>query len=308
MAILVDDITKMPQTDVVLTVGFFDGVHKGHRFLLKHLKKLAQEKGMQPVPLTFWPHPRIVLNQSYQPALLNTLSEKKSCFNSFWEGIYLMIPFTRELAEMSAYDFMKMLAEKAHVKHLVIGHDHRFGHNRTEGFEDYIRYGKELGMEVSQAPKFEMNGQAISSSFIRKLLNTGSVGEAETCLGYTYGISGTVVHGKEIGRTMGFPTANIEAEATKCIPGEGVYAVKVIIDQKTHDGVACIGTRPTFEKDGKPSIEVHIIDFSGNLYDKRLRVLFIDKIRDPKKFDTAEALSDAIKADISKAKKILQYY
>lgn len=305
----------MPQEEVALTIGFFDGLHLGHISLLNHLRNISQKKGLRSAMLTFWPHPRTILRQEYQPLLLNTLEEKRAMIEKLDIDYCLQIPFTLDFAQKSAYEFMQLLAEQIHVKHLIIGYDHRFGHNRSECFEGYCQYGADLGMEVSRAPEYDIDGLTISSSCIRRLLNMGNVSAANQCLGYNYTLTGKVVHGKQIGRTMGFPTANLEVNSDKCIPAIGVYAIRTDImtdgcesdtyKSDIYNGVVCIGNRPTFEKDGSPTIEAHLLDFDGELYGQRLTLTFVERIRDQKRFATKQELAEAIHKDIQKARNIL---
>lgn len=300
---IINDIRDFHSEKLALTIGFFDGLHVGHRHLLENLCELGREKGLQTAILTFWPHPRTVFHETYQPKLLNTSEEKNELFKTLPIDFCIQIPFTMELAQYSAFDFMQnFLRDSLHVKHLVIGYDHRFGHNREAGFEDYVRYGKDLGMHVSKAPVLKSEeGENISSSFIRRLIDKGDVKKAQMHLGYFYKLTGNVVHGQKIGGSIGFPTANLLPESSyKIIPAQGVYAVKVIIEEHSHKGMACIGTRPTFETNGDPSIEVNIFDFNGDLYGKKITIEFVDFIRPQQRFSSKEALVQALEEDRSK--------
>ncbi len=298
----------MPADELALTIGFFDGVHAGHRYLVDYLCQVARREALRPAILTFWPHPRMVLHETYQPKLLNTIDEKCTLFGSLPIDFCVMIPFTIELSQYSASDFMRrVLKEQLHVRHLIIGYDHRFGHNREEGFEDYKEYGGQMGMTVDQAPVYGPDGQHVSSSSIRRMIDGGEqLSLANHCLGYAYSISGEVVRGRRIGRTMGFPTANVRPEsANKVMPAIGSYAVRVEVDGVWHDGMGCVSTRPTFEADGQPAIEVHLFDFCGDLYGKTVRVEFVGFIRHQERFSSAAQLGAALSNDKVCAAQIL---
>lgn len=292
---------------LALTIGFFDGVHHGHQFLAEQLAKVAKSEGLKSAILTFWPHPRIILHEAYQPKLLNTHEEKLELLTKLPVDYCIQMEFTTEVSNLSAHDFMeKVLRDKLNVKHLLIGYDHRFGKNREEGFDDYCAYGEELGMIVTRAEPYEENDFTISSSFIRNLLDVGDIELANKYLGYRYNISGTVIRGKQNGRKLGFPTANIEPEIeNKCIPCFGVFAVKVNVKGGNYNGVACIGTRPTFGG-GEISIEVNIFDFDDDIYGEKINMQFIHKLRAQNKFCTIDDLRNAISEDRVKAKEILE--
>ncbi len=301
------DINILPEKDLVLTMGFFDGMHRGHRFLIDYLKETSIAEGLGSALLTFWPHPRTVLNEAYQPKLLNTIDEKNELLQRLSIDYCYQIPFTVELSQYSAFCFMKnVLKEKLRVKHLIIGYDHHFGHNRSEGFDDYCEYGNSLGIEVSHAPNFSPNGEHVSSTVIRKLISEGEILKAQELLGYAYSICGEVVHGKHIGTTIGFPTANVRPSSfNKVIPAVGVYAVHVLVDGREYDGMACIGNRPTFEESGENTIEVNLFDYEGNLYGKTMKIEFVYFMRKQNKFSSIEALREALENDKRKAQDIL---
>lgn len=293
----------------VATIGFFDGVHLGHQFLLKQVRDVAREMGCASMAITFPVHPRKVLQADFQPKLLTTKDEK--CERLALTGIdyCLMLDFTRELSALSAREFMQMLKEQCHVRALVIGYDHRFGHNRSEGYDDYCRYGDEMGLKVVRAVPYSLpDGRNVSSSLIRSLLAEGNVAEAYRCLGYRYMIDGTVVGGFHIGRTLGFPTANIRlADSDKLLPADGVYAVKVSVGGDEHDGMLNIGTRPTIGNgDGSLSIEVHIFGFHKDIYSQVVRVTFVQRTRGEIKFGSRDELSQQLTRDAEQIKKLLE--
>ena len=245
----IDEIENFSNNGLVLTIGFFDGVHPGHAYLAEQLNQIAKEENLKSAFLTFWPHPRIVLNEPYKPKLLNSMEEKKALIEKLPIDYCIQTEFSIEISNLLASDFMKsLLKEKLNVKHLLIGYDHRFGKNREEGFDDYCQYGKELGIKVTQADVFTKEDFTISSSFIRNLLNVGDIKLANEYLNYNYSITGTVVEGEHLGNKMGYPTANVSLdEKNKCLPQSGVYAVKTIVKGNSYNGMAYLGTRPSIK-------------------------------------------------------------
>ena len=210
---LIEDIDSFNNNGLALTIGFFDGVHVGHRFLLEQLQNIANKENLQSAILTFWPHPRIVLNEEYKPLMINDWDEKVTLLNNTTLDICIKTAFTKSLANFTAFEFIKdVLVDKLNVKHLLIGYDHRFGKNREKGFDDYCKYGEILGVKVTKAESYSENENKISSSFIRRLLLTGNVKKVSHLLGYNYTIRGVVVPGFKIGRTINFPTANIDLQ------------------------------------------------------------------------------------------------
>ncbi|MDP4239048.1 MAG: bifunctional riboflavin kinase/FAD synthetase [Bacteroidota bacterium] len=284
----------------VATVGFFDGVHAGHRFLIEELKVIAKKQNQKSVVVTFAVHPRKVLNSEFQPDLLTSLSEKLIQLESTGIDGCVVLDFTLEMAQLSAYEFLKtILKEQLNVHTLLVGHDHRFGHNRTDGFAEYKKYGETLGMDVIQANKFNTDvDQHISSSEIRSALTKGEIESANRLLTYEYSIQGVVVKGFQVGRTIGFPTANIEPEdPEKLIPEKGVYAVRVHWNDLKYKGMLNIGQRPTLDNGQDISIEVYIIDFDADIYNQTLKIDFVHKIRNEQKFNGVEALKEQLQKD-----------
>ena len=284
----------------VATIGFFDGVHRGHQFLIHHLVATAHQEGLQSTIITFDQHPRKVLQSDYQPEMLSTLESKLLLLSKTEVDNVVVLHFDKEMAALSAQEFMQqVLHDHLHVKKLFIGYDHRFGHNRSETFEDYVRYGKELGMEVIKNQAFTLNGIHVSSSVIRSFLKEGEVELANQALGYPYTIIGKVVNGFHEGRKLGFPTANLDiSHFGQLIPSPGVYAVKVRMENSVvwKRGMMNIGTRPTF--DGKRiTLETHIFNFDDDIYDQLLLVSFVHRIRGERKFDSPEELSEQLKED-----------
>lgn len=286
--------------ELVATIGFFDGVHRGHRFLIDRVIEEAQRSGMSSAVITFDRHPREVLQTDYQPDLLSTLDEKLLLLSKTHVDNTVVLHFDASLAALTAHDFMRdVLQRQLKVRKLIIGYDNRFGHNRSEGFDDYVRYGKELGIEVIRADAFLPDDVRVSSSVIRTCLREGRVEEANRLLGYDYTIESRIVSGYQNGRKMGFPTANLDV--TRCqqlLPASGVYAVLVRLKDSVgwKRGMMNIGHRPTFNGTST-SMEVNLFNFSGDLYGQELLVSFISKIRDEHKFDSIEALAEQLQHD-----------
>jgi riboflavin kinase/FMN adenylyltransferase len=293
----------------VATIGFFDGVHLGHRYLLRQVTEAAAERGLLSAAVTFPVHPRQVLHPDFTPELLTTYEEKVAALHSCDIHHIITLRFTPELAALSACEFMKLLHDDYAVDVLLIGHDHRFGHNRTEGFDDYVRYGKELGMEVLLASaQYSTDERAtISSSLIRTHLHQGDVTTAEEMLGYRYSIEGTVEGGYHVGHTIGYPTANLKPSSLyKLIPADGVYAAYVTIFGVTYEGMLYIGKRPTLENGENRSIEMNIFRFDHDIYRKPIRITFVRYVRGDRKFaDTAQLVAQ-LEADEERIHHIFQ--
>ena len=286
--------------ELVATIGFFDGVHRGHRFLIDRVIEEAQRSGMSSAVITFDRYPREVLQTDYQPDLLSTLDEKLLLLSKTHVDNTVVLHFDASLAALTAHDFMRdVLQGQLKVRKLIIGYDNRFGHNRSEGFDDYVRYGKELGIEVIRADAFLPDDVCVSSSVIRTCLREGRVEDANRLLGYDYTIESRIVSGYQNGRKMGFPTANLDV--TRCqqlLPASGVYAVLVRLKDSVgwKRGMMNIGHRPTFNGT-TTSMEVNLFNFSGDLYGQELLVSFISKIRDERKFDSIDALAEQLQHD-----------
>lgn len=266
------------------------------------LKKVARERGVESCVITFDRHPRQVVQPEWCPEMLTTLEEKTQLLKATGIERCEVLHFDREMANQSAHDFMlHTLKEKLRVSILVTGYDNRFGHNRSEGFEDYVRYGKEIGIEVIKGEELTDGSNNVSSSSIRRMLKEGRIEDATRCLGREYQLTGTVVGGEHIGRTIGFPTANIRPnDSCKLIPANGVYAVEVwseMGDINRTRAMLNIGTRPTFNGTST-TIEVHIPHFNGNLYGSILCIAFLRKIREERKFDSPEALVEQLNKDL----------
>lgn len=273
----------------IATIGFFDGVHKGHQFLFEHLGQLASERGLEPLIVTFEDHPRRALDADYVPRLLTSLEERTAKLNQY--GEVLVFPF-EEIQPLSAKEFMLRLRDEYGVKALLMGYDHRFGSDRLKHPQDYRHIGEQCGVEVITLSEYTEGEWHVSSTEIRMALETGNIAVANELLGHPYSLRGRVVHGKAIGRTIGFPTANIEPlDPHKVIPKFGVYVA--LVNTPTMDDA------PSFVNINKKGlIEVHIPSFKGDLYDQILKIRFVQFLREEKHFENIEELREQIKDDI----------
>ena len=257
--------------------------------------------------VTFERHPRQVICPDWQPQLLTSLEEKEALLAATGIDVMVVLRFDAAMAALSAQAFMsRVLKDRLNVDALLAGYDNRFGHGRTEGFDDYVGYGKTIGIDVVGAEALMQQESAVSSTRIRRLICEGRVGEAADCLGRRYSLSGNVVHGEQVGRRLGFPTANIVPDdSQKLLPADGVYAVEVWTDDgRKVAGVMNIGTRPTFNGHSR-TLEVHLLDFSGDLYNRRLTVSFAARLRDECTFTSADALQQQMILDVNNAREIL---
>ena len=305
--IVIRDITKKPKKDWMAAVGFFDGVHVGHRYFIREMRQLAEERRLKTAIFTFPVHPRVVLQEDYRPKLLNSFDEKLTLLASTGVDYCVVMDFTPELAVCTAHDFIvKILSEQWCVRCLLVGYDHRFGRHRTDGFDEYVGYGKSCGMEILHASSFICNKKAVSSSQIRQLLSECHVEAAARLLTYPFRLKGYVVHGRQVGRTLGFPTANIEIEEPcKIWPGLGVYAVWVYVGKSRHKGMLAIGNRPTLDGE-QVSVEVHILHFSGTIYRQKIEVDFIQFLRENRKFDNPDELRSQLLIDRRQVEELLK--
>jgi len=289
------------------TVGFFDGVHAGHRFLIEELKAHAKSRGLQSMIVTFRTHPRKVLHADFQPQLLTDPDEKLELLEATGVNKVVELEFTDSMAKLSAEEFIRdILSFELNCRFLLVGHDHRFGHNREEGFTEYLQHGKKHQIEVVQAMRFSTeNATHISSSEIRHALAKGKVERAAELLGYHYAFTGQVVDGYKVGRKIGFPTANLKPVfPDKLIPCPGVYAVLVEWNKTIFKGMMNIGNRPTLDNGNHLSLEVHLLDFEMDIYNQKIKVSFISLIREEIKFESLEALTQQLTID---RKFILEY-
>ena len=291
----------------VVTIGTFDGVHIGHKKIINRLVNIAKQENLQAVVLTFFPHPRMVVQSDTKIKMLNTIDEKNKLLEQ--QGIdHLVIKkFTKDFSRLSAQEYVrKVLVETLHVKHIIIGYDHHFGRNRTANIHDLKAFGKIYNFKVTEILAQEIDEVTISSTKIRQALNSGDVKTANTFLGYNFMISGTVVKGKGIGKTLNFPTANIRiSESYKLIPKHGVYVVKTRILNTTVFGMMNIGVNPTVN--GKlRSIEIHFFDFSQDIYGVYLEIEILKRLREEQKFDSLAELEKQLLKDAVVSKQFLQ--
>lgn len=295
----------------VATIGFFDGVHRGHQYLIRQMADEARARGLRSVVITFDRHPRQVLQSEWQPRLLSTLASKLLLLSKTRVDATVVVPFTKALARLSARAFMqKVLRDRLGVRALVIGYDNRFGHNRKEGFDDYVRYGEELGISVQHAKPLVIDGVNVSSSVIREYVREGNIGMANLCLGYPYTIVGKVVPGVQEGRRLGFPTANLDISAFgQLVPADGVYAIGARLDRSVtvRPGMMNVGTRPTFEGHER-TLEAHIFQFKDDIYGSLLLVSFYERVRGERKFDSPEALREQLLLDKAQIEKLFENY
>lgn len=280
----------------VASIGFFDGVHEGHKYLIRQVQGLACDRGMDAQLITFDRHPREVLQSDYVPQLLTSSKEKLQLIRAAGIERVEVLGFSQEMSRLTAREFMQeVLHDRLGVKVLVMGYDHRFGRDGGS-HEDYVRWGRETGIEVIRGE--ELPDGHVSSSECRRRLQEGDVEKVSELLGYRYLLTGRVGEGHHIGHRLGFPTANVIPERGKVVPGKGVYAVWVRLDDgSTKKGMLNIGKRPTLDNGADTSIEVHLIDFKGNLYGRTLQLTFVRRLRDERKFDSLEELQEQLTTD-----------
>ncbi|HEX8349231.1 MAG TPA: bifunctional riboflavin kinase/FAD synthetase [Hymenobacter sp.] len=308
---VVQDPAQFPHLGkAVVTSGTFDGVHVGHQKILRRLLEVARQDAAPSVVITYWPHPRLVLEpplshpQPLDIHLLSTLEERIELLEKAGVDYLLVVPFTKEFAQLTSEEYIQqLLVQTVGTRKLVIGYDHRFGKNREGSFDYLSQHADRYGMEVEEIPREDVDAVGVSSSRIRRALESGDVLTANRYLGYSYTLTGTVVRGKQIGRTIGFPTANLRVpELLKLIPARGVYAVLATTADDTHyQAMLNIGVRPTVAGDLTESIEVHLLDFEGDLYDQLLTVQLVARLRDEQKFDSLEALKAQLARDAEAA-------
>lgn len=293
---------------VVAATGFFDGVHKGHRKVLSELCRVAADEGKKSAVITFWPHPRNVLQQdACNLRLLNSLDEKERLVRDLGVDEFITIPFSREFSRLSTREFLNdYLKQKYNVSTLIIGYDHRLGNNVNQSQQEMMDTARSLGINVVRVEEFLIDNNIISSTKIRNLLENGDVTSANDFLGYNYQLNGVVVSGHRLGRTIGFPTANMKLyNPLKAVPGNGVYAVWAEVFGKSYMGMCNIGTRPTVADSKERSIETYILDFNEDIYGLDLSIKFVGKIRDEQKFTSLQLLKEQLEKDKISTMKLL---
>lgn len=300
----IHDFTTSQKT--VFTLGTFDGVHVGHTKIIERLLK-SSSNNEQSLVLTFFPHPRMVLQKESDIKLLNTIEERTQLLEKAGLQQLIIHPFDQAFSRLTAEEFVKnILVDIFNIKKIIIGHDHRFGRNRTANIDDLIRYGKEYGFEVEQISAQEIDEVSISSTKIRTALNEGKIDLANEYLGYNYSFTGLVVHGKKLGRTIGFPTANLKIEESyKLIPAIGVYAVKCKVGNQKLKGMLNIGTNPTVHGEHL-SIEVNLFNFDAEIYGEKITVELIKRIRDESKFNSVDELKAQLHKDALFAQQLFE--
>ncbi|PXY44572.1 bifunctional riboflavin kinase/FAD synthetase [Flavobacterium hydrophilum] len=282
----------------ILTLGTFDGVHIGHKKILERLNQNTENGKYESLVLTFFPHPRMVLQEKSEIKLLNTIQEKSKLLEATGIENLVIHPFNESFSRLTAEEFVhSILVDQFHIQKIIIGHDHRFGRNRTANIDNLIAFGAEYGFEVEQISAQEIQDVSVSSTKIRKALQEGNMALANEYLGYAYFLTGEVVKGKQLGRTIGFPTANIQIEEEyKLIPKNGVYVVKTFINHKEVFGMMNIGFNPTVNGQ-KQTIEVNIFDFDADIYGQKLEISLLKYLREEQKFGSVDLLKEQLNQD-----------
>lgn len=296
---LFESINEFQSTKkTILTLGTFDGVHIGHKKILERLTQNTENGKYESLVLTFFPHPRMVLQEKSEIKLLNTISEKSKLLEKSGIENLVIHPFNESFSRLTAEEFVhSILVDQFHIQKIIIGHDHRFGRNRTANIDNLIAFGAEYGFEVEQISAQEIQDVSVSSTKIRKALQDGNMALANEYLGYAYFLTGEVVKGKQLGRTIGFPTANIQIEEDyKLIPKNGVYVVKTTINQKEVFGMMNIGFNPTVNGQ-KQTIEVNLFDFDADIYGQKLEISLLKYLREEQKFGSVDLLTAQLNLD-----------
>lgn len=297
------------QQSTCAAIGFFDGVHRGHAYLIEQVKAEAARRGLQPMVITFEEHPRLALSQThYWPELLTTNAQKLRLLEQTGLGACAMLHFDHAMSMLTSREFMDLvLSKELHVRCLLMGYDHHFGSDLSAGFRDYVRNGHDLGIEVLRERPFDDHELRISSSATRRFLAAGNVEMARACLGRPYVLEGTVVEGHHAGTLMGYPTANLRPDCEEqIVPGRGVYAVRADVDGFSYMGMLNIGWRPTLNNGDDRTIETHLLDYSGApLYGKHISLRFIRRVRDERRFSSIEELQSQLAIDADHVRQML---
>lgn len=291
--------TYKANAPAVVTIGTFDGVHIGHQKIVERLINTGKAEGLKSVILTFFPHPRMVLQKELSIKLIDTIAERQAKLKALGLDHLLIIEFTEAFSRLSAEEFVKtILVDKLRTKKVIIGYDHRFGRNRNADINDLKHYGKLYNFEVEEISAQDINNVAVSSTKIRKALNEGDIAKANAFLGYNFTITGTVITGKGLGRQLGFSTANIRVEEDyKLIPKQGAYMVSSLIDGEKVFGMLNIGINPTVRGNNTLSIEAHFFNFNKDIYNKTIKIELHKRLRDEQKFESLEALKSQLEKD-----------
>jgi len=303
------NLSMPPDQNTVVTIGTFDGVHKGHQKIIDRVIESSKSERLKSVVLTFFPHPRMVLQKDSNIKLINTIDERYTILDNLGIDYLFVKTFTKAFSQLDAKSFVEdILVKTLNAKKVIIGYDHRFGKNRTAGIEDLKRFSKIFNFEIEEIPAKDIDRIAISSTKIRHALKAGDINTVNSYLGYHFTLTGKIVKGKGLGKTWGFPTANIHIEEDyKIIPKQGAYIVKTKINNKTVYGMMNIGKNPTV-LGNKQTIEAHFLDFNGDIYDDILSVELLEYIRDEKKFENIEALKEQLRRDKQQVLHYIQSY
>lgn len=290
-------------------IGFFDGVHRGHLYLIDQIKAEAARRGLQPIVVTFEEHPRLALSHThYWPELLTTNAEKLHLLEASGLAGCAMLHFDQRMSMLTSRDFMELvLRDELGVKCLLIGYDHHFGSDLSSGYKEYVKYGRELGIEVLRERPFDADDLRVSSSATRRFLTGGNVEMARACLGRPYLLEGKVVEGHHAGSLMGFPTANLRPDCEEqLVPGRGVYAVRAYVEGFSYMAMVNIGWRPTLDNGSDQTIEAHLLDYTGDsLYGKQLKLYFYRRVRDEQRFNSIEDLQRQLAIDADTVRQML---
>jgi riboflavin kinase / FMN adenylyltransferase len=296
------------ESPTIVTIGTFDGVHLGHQKILDRLRSLREKTGLKTVVLTFDPHPRKVLfPEQNDLRLLTTVEEKLELLERHGVDVTVVYPFTKRFSQLASETYLRdILVKSLHVKHLVIGYDHKFGHDREGDINLLKKHAAPLGFTVQEIAARDIDNIAVSSSKIRHALDAGNLDLASEYLGHRYSLQGKVIMGKQLGRELGYPTANLRVESRdKLIPGLGIYFVEVVLDGQVRHGMMSIGTNPTTDTDNAVKVEVHIFDLDADLYGKTLQINFVKRLRAEKKFSNLTELKQALDQDKQKCLELM---
>lgn len=303
---IVRDTDTLPKHSTVAAIGMFDGVHLGHLTLIDEVKRIAAQRHLKSTVITFAQHPQAVLRPDSDIKMLMTVPDKVAEIGRHGIDVTVLLNFTYELSLNNSRQFLQLLRDRYGVAVLVVGYDHRFGHDKSETFADYVHHGKELGIDVVKAPEYLGEYAPVSSSIIRRLIASGKVDDAMRCMGRPYTLSGKVVHGFHNGRGIGFPTANVgEIPTDLILPHKGAYAVMVKVDDEWHQGMVNVGVRPTLDNGTQLSVEVNIFDFDGDIYGKPITLQFIKFLRLEFKLGSIDELRAQLTRDRNTSRQIL---